>query len=118
MLGKKKTERSGIKDRKMNPFYILAVIYTSKKWSHRSFYTYIQETMLLLVWFSLSSNIHKEKTNSYIRDRERETKNNHRWNNDTYCNIENRRYTNIYIEKDMKLFFNAMHKKKEEKLEQ
>jgi hypothetical protein len=51
--------------------------------------------MLLFLFFPSSSNVHKEKkTNSYIRGTHTQ---NHRWNNDAYCNIENRRYTNIYM---------------------
>jgi hypothetical protein len=38
-----------------------------------------------------------KKPNSYIRERHTQKKN-HRWNNDAYCNIENSRYTNIYID--------------------
>jgi len=52
----------------------------------------------------------KKKPNSYVR--ERDTEENHRWNNDAYCNIDNRRYTNIYRKKkDMKLFFIMLYTK-------
>jgi hypothetical protein len=67
-------KRPGIKTEKNNPFYILALIYTSKKWSHRSFlYKYTRENVAAVAAvFSSSSNVHKEKkTNSYVRKREK-----------------------------------------------
>jgi len=53
--------------------------------------------LLLLIFFSSSSDVHKEKKSQFIYNRETYRKENHRWNNDVYCSIENRRYTNIYI---------------------
>jgi len=81
------------------------------------FYTNIQEKMLLLLLcFFLHHQMYiKKKPNSYVR--ERETQKNHRWNNDAYCNIENRGYTNMYRKKRHEtVLYNVIHKT--EKLEQ
>ncbi len=99
MLGK----WSGIKYRnkkRTRPRYLFLYIYTSKKNGHIEVFTqiYTRENDAVIVdFFSSSSNVHKEKRSQFIYNRETYRKENHRWNNDVYCSIENRRYTNIYI---------------------